>query len=136
MDEATERVLREEESAKARFSERYESLRSMVEQAINNVSAENGSNTPDFILAEYLLDCLAAFDKASRARERWYGRVDKPCSTPEEPVFELYIGDIVRHKKTRMVGKVTGFAHDGSDNVMVDHTGPYTQESFERLVPG
>jgi hypothetical protein len=40
---------------------------------LNKYSAENGSNTPDFILAKYLADCLAAFDKAVTAREKWYG---------------------------------------------------------------
>lgn len=49
-------------------------LRKEIETSINRVSAENGSNTPDFILAEFLTDCLAAFDKASRAREKWYGK--------------------------------------------------------------
>ena len=49
-------------------------LRDEIETAINRNSAENGSNTPDFILAEYLTDCLAAFDKASRAREKWFGK--------------------------------------------------------------
>lgn len=43
------------------------------EEVINKHSAENGSNTPDFILAEYLADCLTAFEIASRAREKWYG---------------------------------------------------------------
>ena len=51
-----------------------EQLRKEIETSINRVSAENGSNTPDFILAEFLTDCLAAFDKASRAREKWYGK--------------------------------------------------------------
>jgi hypothetical protein len=49
-------------------------LRRDIETAINSNSAENGSNTPDFMLAEYLTDCLAAFDKAVIAREQWYGR--------------------------------------------------------------
>ena len=49
-------------------------LRDRIEEAINCVCAENGSNTPDFILAEYLTDCLAAFDKAVVHREKWYGR--------------------------------------------------------------
>jgi hypothetical protein len=48
-------------------------LRKKLEEAINLVSAENGSNTPDFVLAEYLTDCLAAFDKAAKRREGWYG---------------------------------------------------------------
>jgi hypothetical protein len=50
-------------------------------QVINRHSRENGSNTPDFILAEYLEACLTAFDAASRRRERWYGK-------------ELHIGGI------------------------------------------
>lgn len=49
-------------------------LRTDIETAINKNSAENGSNTPDFLLAQYLLDCLAAFDIAVQRRERWYGR--------------------------------------------------------------
>lgn len=41
---------------------------------LNRYSAENASNTPDFILATYLLDCLAAFNRAVNKREKWYGR--------------------------------------------------------------
>ena len=40
---------------------------------LNRHSLESGSNTPDFILASYLMDCMAAFDKSVTARERWYG---------------------------------------------------------------
>ena len=47
-------------------------LRKEIEQAINKNSCENGSGTPDFILAEYLTDCLKAFDKAVVRREGWY----------------------------------------------------------------
>ncbi len=49
-------------------------FRSDLESIINRHSQENGSNTPDFILAEYLQACLRAFDLAVVARERWYGR--------------------------------------------------------------
>lgn len=37
---------------------------------INEYSLENPSNTPDFILAHYLMSCLNAFDDAYLARER------------------------------------------------------------------
>ena len=50
------------------------SLHHEIAQAINSVSAENGSDTPDFILADFLAGCLAAFDEAVVAREEWYGR--------------------------------------------------------------
>lgn len=37
-------------------------LEEEIREAINRNSFENGSNTPDFILATYLIDCLAAFE--------------------------------------------------------------------------
>ena len=44
-----------------------------LEALLNQYSVENGSNTPDFILAQYMCQCLDAFTVASRAREEWYG---------------------------------------------------------------
>lgn len=51
-----------------------DTFRKSLEFLINSYSKENGSNTPDFILAEYMSNCLDAFDKAVEAREKWYGR--------------------------------------------------------------
>jgi hypothetical protein len=51
-----------------------------VEKLINKCCMENGSDTPDFILAEYLSECLAAYDKAVTHRERWYGRKTAPAA--------------------------------------------------------
>jgi hypothetical protein len=45
-----------------------------LEALINQYSKENISDTPDFILAHYLTDCLQVFNTAVIARERWYGR--------------------------------------------------------------
>ena len=39
---------------------------------INKHSMENGSNTPDFILAEYLYKCLSAFEITTNDRTKWY----------------------------------------------------------------
>ena len=55
-------------------------LRTLIEEAINRTSAENKSNTPDFILAQYLIDCLTAFDKTTKARDKWYGVHLEPCN--------------------------------------------------------
>ena len=57
-------------------------LRKQIEGAINSVSAENGSNTPDFILAEYMTGCLFSFDRAVNAREKWYGRPEAARPLP------------------------------------------------------
>ena len=41
---------------------------------LNINSQENGSDTPDFILAQYLIRCLENFNKTIQRREDWYGR--------------------------------------------------------------
>lgn len=51
-------------------------LEDEIRAAINRHSAENASDTPDYILAEYLTGCLNAFDQAVRLREKHYGRRD------------------------------------------------------------
>jgi len=47
---------------------------SELEVLINKYSMENGSNTPDFILKEYVLRCLENYDLTLRQREQWFGR--------------------------------------------------------------
>lgn len=50
---------------------------------INKHSEENESNTPDFVLAGYLYDCLEAFNRATRDRSQWYGMADGiPATSP------------------------------------------------------
>ncbi len=41
---------------------------------INRFSKENGSDTPDFLLGEYLDRALNNYDKTVVDRESWYGR--------------------------------------------------------------
>lgn len=49
-----------------------------LESLINRHSKENESNTPDFILAQYLSSCLAAWNTGVQQREGWYGRDPRP----------------------------------------------------------
>lgn len=44
-------------------------FRDKLQHLINYCSLESSSNTPDFILAEYLEGCLAVFDKAVSRRD-------------------------------------------------------------------
>ena len=39
---------------------------------INVHSKEGDSDTPDFILARYLIQSLEAFTEATKARDKWY----------------------------------------------------------------
>jgi hypothetical protein len=43
-----------------------------LEALMNRYSIENESNTPDFLLAEYVRNCLNAYNEAVRARDAWY----------------------------------------------------------------
>jgi len=69
------------DTRRAEFCKRLESL-------LNEFSLEGmGGNTPDFILAEYLLACLENFGRSVGKRESWYGRgVGEISEAPgEEP---------------------------------------------------
>lgn len=54
--------------------DKNENFRKELEQLINKYSMENASNTPNFILADYLWQCLVIFNSTSWAREDWYGK--------------------------------------------------------------
>ncbi len=55
---------------KSEFTSRLEGL-------VNSLSLENGSDTPDWILAEYLCNCLEIWDKIIQKREKFYGRIPR-----------------------------------------------------------
>jgi hypothetical protein len=74
-------------------------FREELEGLINKHGKENASDTPDFILAAFLVSSLNAFDRGIAARERWYGR--KTEGIPDEH-------KVVQEMSAR--GAVTGFA--------------------------
>lgn len=53
-----------------------------IKATINRHSRENGSDTPDFILAGYLSRCLELFDETLARREDWYGRTVGGMKSP------------------------------------------------------
>lgn len=57
------------------------SFKKELGELINKHNKENGSDMPDFILAEYLGACLKAFDVAVKKRENWYGKSMEDRST-------------------------------------------------------
>ncbi len=58
----------QEDGSRLTFEEELENL-------INRHSQENASNTPDYILASYLSNCLDAFNQATYKRELHYNRI-------------------------------------------------------------
>jgi hypothetical protein len=59
-------------------------FRHELEALINKHNMEATSDTAGFILCQYLMDCLNAFDRAVIARQKWYGHKDE-APTPDEP---------------------------------------------------
>jgi hypothetical protein len=50
----------------------YFQIRSELASIINRYSLENNSDTPDFILSEFLWSCLQAFNRAMLQRKIWH----------------------------------------------------------------
>lgn len=48
-------------------------LQEQISTLLNEASREQDSDTPDFILAEYLMACLCAFEMGVNRRDGWYG---------------------------------------------------------------
>lgn len=56
-------------------------FRTELESLINRHSMENGSNTPDFLLAEFLVCQLRVWNQYVTRREEWFGRAKRNEST-------------------------------------------------------
>jgi len=59
-------------------------FRKELTHLINRKSKENGSNTPDYILARFMNDCLIAFDHAVNLRTEWYVAGNKEPGSVEQ----------------------------------------------------
>ena len=65
--------------------ERESKFYSQLSEAINSNCMESGSNTPDFLLAEYLRGCLRLWDEMVTKRDAWYGKeISDPAPLPEQ----------------------------------------------------
>ena len=61
----------------------YEAFRGELESVINRHSMERrGGDTPDFLLAEYLTNCLRIFDGIVKRRDAWYGNKGQADTPP------------------------------------------------------
>lgn len=52
---------------------REEEFKLELMKVLNKFSGEGDSNTPDFILMEFLVSTLIALNKAINDRDKWYG---------------------------------------------------------------
>lgn len=61
-----------------KMEDKYEEFQKELESLLNKMSMENISNTPDFILANYLTNCLRTFDVLTEKRDMWRSADSNP----------------------------------------------------------
>jgi hypothetical protein len=71
-----EKLPPKEEEPLKKASEFNVELRALL----NRFSKENGSDTPDYILAYFLEGVLKVYDETLQMREKWYGREKEALS--------------------------------------------------------
>lgn len=68
-------------------------FRKELENLINRACMENGSDTPDFILADYLVSCLTSFNEITKRRDKWHGF--SPFATGRVPIEPIKTNGLV-----------------------------------------
>ena len=56
----------------------YQEIVRDIAQVVNKYSLEQESQTPDYILAEYMLKSLSALNRLMRDRDYWYFGTEDP----------------------------------------------------------
>lgn len=60
------------ERTKELFKDEYV-VKKEIKDILNRKSVDNLCNTPDSIMAEYLIDCIMAYKKIHDANDNWHG---------------------------------------------------------------
>jgi len=107
-----------------------ENFKRELQKLINCHSIENGSNTPDFILADYLMACLEGFERANQQREIWYGRNTTPSFKPAPtsiavtPVDEAYVRERYPHVAEDLaancLGEIVAYIESGNIKITTE----------------
>jgi len=66
------------------------SLETELAEVLNRHSMENGSNTPDFVLADFLVRSINAFNVGVNMRTQWHGRNDAPGHEIANPLRVMH----------------------------------------------
>lgn len=110
-----------------------EKFRKDLETIINQNSMENGSDTPDFILADYLYDCLENFNKTSNKRNNFYTKSFKVIFTVPMCNSKLFTS-IVYADNFHLLesGTTIIFTNKNNKNVAVFHNVLRVIENLEK----
>ncbi|QXV74222.1 hypothetical protein [Rhizobium phage RHEph12] len=103
---------------------RYANFRDQIELLINMHSMENGSNTPDFILAHFLTEQLRLFDSVVTARASHRGEAPIPVEVSTTTTEDEFEGDEAEegdHEAKTVKAEVVKASAVLSDGEAYDH---------------
>ena len=81
-----------------------ESFNKQLSILLNKFSLENTSNTPDFMLAEYLIDCLVAYNKISVWNYKWHSVDGVPKNERDEgPCLDRPYSSKTKYKEAQEI---------------------------------
>jgi len=63
-------------------------FRTELQELLNKYGKENVSDTPDYILAGYIVGCLDVFNKAVKTRDNWHSCDENPPEEAHEDTIE------------------------------------------------
>lgn len=69
-------------------AEKRVALHKGIQTLVNSLSLENESNTPDWVIADYLVECLDVWNRTTDTRERYYGRTAEVLPLSKWPTAE------------------------------------------------
>lgn len=81
-----------------------------VTHLINRLSLENGSNTPDYMLAKFLGNALLNLEAILLDREKWYGYSNKPGES--------------------LIPAITRYKQENTENWLLENMNDYGQITF------
>ena len=79
-----------------------EEFKKELSELLNKHSKENGSDTPDFMLSDFLSGCLELFDKTTVKRKRWY---DDDMDTFKAPEGSLILSPLASKERCEKLYK-------------------------------
>lgn len=98
------------------IDEKYEVLKKEIASVLNKYSQENRSNTPDFMLAEYLLGCLTVYENTIVSREEWLRPNSKLTTLTMEEVNNMQTYEELKKEWYKLYGD--DFPHGNRDKYL------------------
>jgi len=135
LNKAIEGILNKKDDSVNNIPDKYgyNGFKKDVENIINSNCIENYSNTPDFILAEFLTDSLKNVAKLTNNRDRWYSFNPWDKNKVETNETELYTVKLKFEDLPIYDGIISIIKEFSLNDSIPDETKKYFKNKFDKL---